>query len=170
MSNEPQAEQNNRSWTEAPSSATVKAKYGGREWMITMRAERVGELIKQIDTINEWLDRHAEAVNVEPTPPEVKATQTTTTPAPQKSTPQSTLHFEVERIEANVSAGKVSWRVKGGHFAQYGVICWPEVIKAAELQLDPAVGAYNMTGWIAEYVTKEDGKPQKVTRLYKAQA
>src|SRR5512139_227186 len=106
MSDEQQQQEVHRSWTEAPASATVKAKYGGREWMLTVRDDRVGELIKKVNALGDWLDRYAEAVNVEPTPPEIKAIDPTT-PAPT----QSTLAFEVERIEANVNAGKVSWRV-----------------------------------------------------------
>ena len=67
-----------RTWTEAPASATVKAKYRMREWMITLRGETGAEVIHKIDQVSDWLDKHAEDVNVEaPTGPDLHSAPTT---------------------------------------------------------------------------------------------
>lgn len=49
-----------RTWTEAPASATVKAHYAGREWMLTVRDDSVSGLIGKVETFSKWLDSHAE--------------------------------------------------------------------------------------------------------------
>lgn len=158
-----------RTWTEAPASATVKAKYRSREWMITLRGETGAEVIHKIDQVSDWLDKHAEAVNVEPTPADVKATNPAPAPAAQQKQPSAEQSFSATTISATVSEGKTTWRVKGGQFEKFGVICYPEVLRAAQLELDPTQ-VYSLNGWTAYYAVKDDGKPQKVTRLVKAQA
>jgi hypothetical protein len=77
------------------------------------------------------------------------------------------LSFPVGEITATVSDGKAYWRVKGAEFQKFGVIVYPEVLEAAGLtDLNP-LQPFGEPGWVAQYVTKEDGKPKKVVALLK---
>ena len=81
----PQAVQ--RTWTEAPTSATVKARYAGREWMLTVRDETVNGLIGKVEVFSTWLDKHTDAaVNLE-LPPNVPAPVVSAPSAPAPQTP-----------------------------------------------------------------------------------
>lgn len=76
--------------------------------------------------------------------------------------------FAVSELTATVSDGKAYWRVKGGQFQKWGVIVYPEVLEAAGLgELNP-LQPWSEAGWLAEYCLKENGKPKKVTRLWRA--
>lgn len=173
------ADEKQRTWNEAPASWNIRYRVNGFDEQITLRGDTYHELQPTIDAARAYVGKligaapsaksTSDALNVEPSPPDLHS-------VPQAQPQQAAAHangsvltFSVERIEANVNGGKVSWRVKGGQFAKFGVIAWPEVVAAAGLKLDPNVGAYSLTGWSAEYTLKEDGKPQKVTRLYQVQ-
>ncbi len=73
--------------------------------------------------------------------------------------------FPAEEMKATIDDGKVYWKIRGGQYRKFGVIVWPEVLEAAGLKdLDP-LKPVDLTGYMAHYVTKEDGGPQKVVRL-----
>lgn len=181
------AEETKRTWTEAPASWNIKFRINGFEEQITLRSDSYSEIVPTIDKARAYVtgligaapSRKAteDAVNVESPAPFAPLPNGGEIPIKQNAQAgvqnrnSNALTFEVERMEANVNAGKVSWRCKGGHFTQYGVICWPEVLKAANMNLDPTKGAYTFNPpLVAEYALKDDGKPQKVTRLYQKQA
>lgn len=77
------------------------------------------------------------------------------------------LNFPADTLELSINAGKTYYKIKGGKFTKFGVTIWPEALEAAgwdtsQLQ---ATEVYNLRGWTAHYVTKDDGKPDKVIRL-----
>ena len=151
-----------RTWTEAPASATVKAVVGGRDWMLTMRADTVRELVERVNTLNGWLDSHADAaLNVEQ-----PRTQATPPVAPIQSA-NGVQTFAAESLSATVTDGKPYWKVKGGRFKKFGVTVWDEVLTEAGLAECDPMQAYSLQGWTAHYITKADGKPEKVIRLEK---
>jgi hypothetical protein len=77
-----------RTWTEAPTSATVKTRYAGREWMITVRDDTVNGLIGKAEIFSAWLDKNTDsAINLE-LPQNVPA-PVVGVPAPQASAPQT---------------------------------------------------------------------------------
>lgn len=158
-------------FTEAPASWNIKFRLNGLEEQLTLRGESYAEIQPTIDKARAYVkglvgvEHTPKATDEKPPAPE----STTTTQQPAQT--NGALSFEVDRMEASVEAGKVSWRCKGGHFTKYGVICWPEVIKAANMNLDAAKGSYTFNPpLMADYVMKDDGKPQKVTRLYQKAA
>jgi hypothetical protein len=88
--------------------------------------------------------------------------------APAQPAAPTVLSVPVAEITATVADGKAYWRVKGGEFQKWGVIVYPEVLEAAGLtDLNP-LKPFNEPGWVAHYVTKEDGKPKKVVALLRA--
>ena len=85
----------------------------------------------------------------------------------QESEKKDALVFMAESLVATVHEGKSYFKVRGGRFSKFGVTIWPEVLEAAGLKnLDP-MKAYDMHGYTAEYVLKEDGKADKVIALRK---
>lgn len=72
--------------------------------------------------------------------------------------------FQASTLEASITNGKTYWKVKGGRFTQYGVTIWPENLAEAGLKPDP-LKTTDLTGWTAHYITKPDGKPDKVIKL-----
>lgn len=81
-----------------------------------------------------------------------------------------------ERLVGSVSDGKPYWKVKGDRFQDYGINVWPEVLQPAlvnglipglEGELNPMV-EYSMSGWVAHYSLKDNGKPAKVTGFTRA--
>jgi hypothetical protein len=86
-------------------------------------------------------------------------------PAPAAPVAGVALSFPVDSITATVSDGKAYWRVKGGEFQKWGVIVYEEVLAAAGLSEINPLKPYSEPGMVAWYVTKEDGKPKKVTKL-----
>lgn len=80
----------------------------------------------------------------------------------------SAQEFPGKLLACTVTDGKAFWKVKGGRFERYGVAVYPEVLGPAGFKnLDPLT-TYDLNGWTAQYALKEDGKPSKVTKLYKA--
>ena len=65
--------------------------------------------------------------------------------------------------------GEVYCKVHGGHFEKFGVVMWPEDLKACNIKLEPGKPAPDVRGWIATYSEKQkpDGKwtPSKVHSL-----
>lgn len=72
--------------------------------------------------------------------------------------------FPAEQLVGSITDGKPSWKVKGGRFTQFGVTIWPEALQEAGMSVEPGQ-AYSLAGYTAWYVSKPDGKPQKVVRL-----
>lgn len=78
--------------------------------------------------------------------------------------------FKAALLEGSVNAGKSYWKVKGGPFTKYGVTVWPEVLAMHTIFNNLAAGGTkDLTGWTAEYITKQNDKgdtvPDKVVRL-----
>ena len=81
------------------------------------------------------------------------------------------LHYDISEdfeLVVTMAGGKTYWKVKGGQFTKFGVTVWPEVLKDAGLatDLDP-MQVYSLQGYKAFYVTKDEGKPDKVVKLEK---
>lgn len=94
-----------------------------------------------------------------------QAIVTLTTPAATAPAgPQAELTFPAETLVGSILEGKPSWKVKGGRFTQFGVTIWPEALAEAGLKVEPG-NTYTLAGYTAYYVSKPDGKPQKVVRL-----
>ena len=76
--------------------------------------------------------------------------------------------FDASELVGTMAGGKTYWKVKGGQFTKFGVTVWPEVLKDAGLatDLDP-MQVYSLQGYKAFYVTKDEGKPDKVVKLEK---
>lgn len=73
--------------------------------------------------------------------------------------------MECKLLEASVNGGKTYWKVKGGKYEKFGVTVWDEVLAPAGLvNLNP-LQTYDLTGFIATIQLKDDGKPQKVSKL-----
>lgn len=88
--------------------------------------------------------------------------------APSAANGESGQTFPCKYLLANVEGGKSYWKIKGGRFEKFGVTVYPEVLTAAGFAtLDPLM-QYDLTGYVATYALKEDGKPAKVTALAKA--
>jgi hypothetical protein len=82
-----------RTWTDAPTSANVKATINGHDWQITIRADTFAELSKRIPAVNAWLDEHGgkgngktrpQLVQFAPIPP---GAQSTPVPPPPPAQP-----------------------------------------------------------------------------------
>jgi hypothetical protein len=162
-----------RTWTEAPASATVKARYAGREWMLTVRDDSVTGLIGKVEVFSNWLDKHTDAaINVEPPAPTV-----TTIPAPVTGAPApaasgvQTIRAVKLQIEPRAD-GKVNLLFfEAGH--QYADIRATKTPAEAVTMLQP-IGAWTLAHMIAsEYQinavidwanstnTNKNGKPYK---------
>ena len=94
-----------RTWTEAPTSATVKARYAGREWMLTVRDDTVNGLIGKVEIFSAWLDKHtSDAVNLE-LPQNVPAPQATSALIPIAVGPQRVQCVMIE-VGTSYTGGK----------------------------------------------------------------
>lgn len=85
--------------------------------------------------------------------------------APISGIPANDGFYDAETISVSVNDGKTSFRIKGGIFKQYGVICWPETLAAAGF--DPDHPPKDLSGYKAYYINNENGKPKKVVALVK---
>lgn len=83
--------------------------------------------------------------------------------------------FVVGEVTATITGGKARWTMKGGRWVKHGVTCWPEVLEAAGLKLDP-MQMYRLDGsmpslgkWEATYSVKPEppNYPDKVVSLRK---
>ena len=75
--------------------------------------------------------------------------------------------FPAQELSATVNDGKAYWKVKGDRFQKFGVTVWPEVLEAAGFEVETLnpLKPVDLTGWMATYVVKENGMPQKIVRL-----
>lgn len=75
--------------------------------------------------------------------------------------------FEVENIKLASGGDHPRWVVQGGNFTKFGITCWPEVLEKAGIMehLDPLNDNKPKGKWMAHYVNKPDGKPDKVILL-----
>jgi len=184
-----QIRENRQSLPEAPASATVKVvnTTTQMEWLVTVRGYTRYELLQEIAETSKHLadagfiafdayvdqrraerdtERSSKAANLppmaQPSAPPQGASGRQGQPAPaQRET------FQAQTLGATTDKGKVYWKVYGGRFSKYGVTIWPETLQAAGYDvenLDPAQ-TYNLAGYTATYVCKEDGKPSKVVEL-----
>ena len=158
--------------TEAPRSVNF---YGvstkGWNLQFTIRSVDNESLLKELgDLINrvEALGVVPKAVGQQPS----NVSHDTAPPPPPTSAPPPVHEvaydtFEAAELEGSTRGDKTYWKVKGGKFSKYGVTIWPEVLEEAGFNvndLDPAT-VYSLAGYTARYVTKEDGKPDKVIKL-----
>lgn len=54
------------SFSEAPYSGNVRARMRGYDWQFTIRAAESDRFVAKVNGLMDWLDKHAELVNVEP--------------------------------------------------------------------------------------------------------
>jgi hypothetical protein len=147
---------------EAMFSITLDGHLGGRPVRLTARGQSWEEFEGNVARITEMLD----AV---PTKGQTLSAVSSSPPAPSAAEGSSSgLTFAAERLEGRVESGKEYWKIKGGRFGKFGVVAWPEVLAAAGFTNLDARQTYDLSGWIASYAVKEDGKPDKVTRLQRA--
>ena len=79
------------------------------------------------------------------------------------------LSVAAEELEVATAAdGTPQMKVKGPAFKKFGLRVWPEALQAAGLPTAPPAGRYSLTGYVAHYVTGDNGKPLKVTSLQRA--
>lgn len=92
--------------------------------------------------------------------------QPATQPATQPTASAET--FSTEKLVVSISNGKKYFKIKGGQWAKYGVTVWDEVLIAAGIPVGKLEGQeYNLPSYVATFVRKADGKPDKVTKLEK---
>lgn len=74
--------------------------------------------------------------------------------------------FIGDEIIVEMKDSKLYYKVIGGQFTKFGVRVWPEVLKAAGLPVENMKGGkrYKL-GRICHYSTKDNGNPEKVTRI-----
>ena len=181
-----------------PHSMTVTAiDTDGFGWLICVRSVSVNELFEDAREVKERITKygwHGTNKSMSPLPQketETKETETEiTTPVmqtkeeiiepkivqpeekikEQETEKRDALTFMAESLVATVHEGKAYFKCRGGRFSKFGVTIWPEVLEAAGLKnLDP-MKIYDMHGYTAEYVVKEDGKSDKIIRLTKTGA
>lgn len=75
--------------------------------------------------------------------------------------------IDATTLICNLNEGKKSYKLKGGRFTKFGVTIWPEVLKAAGLEPDTIPPTFNLNGYTATVLLKEDGTPNKVIKLAK---
>lgn len=165
---------------EAPASAAVKIVEQATqlEWLFTIRSHNPLDLLRTLPEVGRQINeagfvamdayvdqRRAERgeTKSQPAAPSLPPVK----PAPVAHAPQS-LSFNCTSLGATVNDGKAYWKVKGGKFEKFGVTVWPEVLEAAGfIDLDP-MQTYSLTGYVATYSAKDDGKPDKVTAINQA--
>ena len=94
--------------------------------------------------------------------PKIKAVQTS-------SVEPTTLRTEkAQAVHKELRQGKRYFKVHGGAFSQYGVMIWPEQLKAADIEPDtiPDDGL-TLTG-MEMLIEMKDTKPWKVVKLQEA--
>lgn len=99
----------------------------------------------------------------------VMMTQPTETAAPPPAQ-AATQSFLPDRLTVTIDGEKEYFRVKGAQFSKHGVVIYPEVLHASGIdpeEIDIRKGK-SLRGWVAHYVLKENGQPQKVVRLVKS--
>jgi len=151
------------SHSEAPVSANVHL-YGqsGADILLTVRSgATVEDVTSVVDVLAAAMKHAKQEYGLEPSRPR-QASQ----PQPVSVTaPAGGEIIPAEEMAATVNDGKVYWKVKGGPYRKWGVVVWPEVLEAAGLtDLDPAKPV-DLAGYVAHVAMKDDGKPNKVTRL-----
>jgi len=102
----------------------------------------------------------------QPSAPQTPANAPNTPPTAAQAQ-ASTESFDAAILCGSINGSKTYWKVKGGRFSKFGVAVWPEVLKSAGYDtdaLDPRQ-EYNIQGFVAHYITDEEGKATKVTRL-----
>jgi hypothetical protein len=165
-----------RTWTEAPASANVRAAYKGLDWQFTVRADTLRELMARVGWLAGYLNSQHTKPAVQPTaqpqPPAQGASVPPTTQMPQAQVTQEqgTLTFAADTLTALVNEGKAYWKVKGGKFQKFGVTVWPEVLAEAGWSVEELspMKIYSLAGYTATYVLNDKGKPEKVTSLTKS--
>lgn len=156
--------------TEAPVSANVKL-YGqnGADIMLTVRSgATIDDATGVIDVLAAAMRHAKEQYGLEPaqpTQPGQPATANGNGQPVSVTAPAGGEIIPAEEMTATINDGKTYWKVKGGPYRRWGVTIWPEVLEAAGLtNLDPTKPV-NLAGYIAHVAMKDDGKPNKVTRL-----
>jgi len=151
-------------YSEAPRSVNF---YGitktGWNCQWTIRADTNEELIKEQGDLKAF-GVVPKAVGRQPESP-----VSPDTPPTKSAAPKQELMFDAVELEGSTKGDRTYWKVKGGKFSKYGVTIWPEVLEAADFaveELDPA-RTYDLEGYTAYYVEKDDGKPDKVVNLAK---
>lgn len=146
----------------------------------TVRAavgEKCETFVKRVDYLLSIADKYGWLAPQKPTmsEPQTAPTHAQTAPAnvppPAQPQPQqasgngSGQSFPAKTLTATVADGKTFWKIKGGMWEKWGITVYPEVLAEAGFgELNP-LQTYDLTNWTAHYSLKEDGKPQKVTRL-----
>lgn len=157
---------------EAPTSATVKivnAK-SQMEWLFTVRGHNPLALLDRIEIIESELAKR-DYIALDAYIDQRRASRGEQ-PIPRQQAGNGNgnggqLTFQAQTLVGSVNEGKVYWKVKGAQFTKFGVAVWPEVLEAAGfLELDP-LETYDLSGFIATYVKKDDGKIDKVISLVK---
>ena len=161
-------------------NAFVEVEVNGEFYKVQVTARHGAQSSEIVDNFNQLVDALA---TIGAQHPVTKAPrQTTNTPAgsPKQSTGYQSPRayagnddtFHVENIKLASGGEHPRWVVQGGFFTKYGVTCWPEVLKDAGIldKLDPMNDNKPKGSWTAHYVTKPDGKPDKVTKLVNSDA
>lgn len=74
-------------FTEAPYSGNVRARMRGYDWQFTIRDSKYDKFISRANGLMDWLDQHAEKVNIEP-PAKAAPVAPAASNAPQSPTTQ----------------------------------------------------------------------------------
>lgn len=83
------------------------------------------------------------------------------------SAPQPDI-FQTEKLICTITNNKKYFKVKGGNWMKYGIVVWDEVLIAAGINVANLEGKeYNLQGYRATFIRREDGKPEKVVKLEK---
>ncbi len=169
---------------EAPASWNLTYYIHGRREQITLRGMTYAQIAIQAKAARAWISEHADepyipnghgngaqpkqAEKTFSTPIGSQADGLSDMPEPEYSDIEDDggLSFKPETLSANVTDGKVFWRVKGERWSKFGITIWPEVLKAANLtNLDPDK-QYSLSNFkSAIYINNDKGNPSKVTAL-----
>ncbi len=108
------------------------------------------------------------------TPPSVSVPETkmTAPSEPPVSTPPTTQMIPAVTLSVSVTDGRKYFRIRGGQFAKWGIVVYPEVLAAAGIATDKLEAKeYSLEGKAlnAFYSLKPDGKTAKVVRLAKSE-
>ena len=159
---------------EAPYSDTFKwVDQNGYEHMLTVRGWSGSAVL---DAVNKAIEAITAANGHNPS-------HRAPIPAPQNNEPVRVPldeHGNEQPAVKVASAGRLSWEAKDGKTwfkvmdivvaagekgTKYGVTVWPEVLKAAGLDVSDTSNLPDIHGWRVDYVCNDKGYPQKVTRL-----
>lgn len=93
---------------------------------------------------------------------------TAPTPSEQAKEAPKEETFPTEKLAVTISNNKKYFKVKGGPWAKYGVTVWDEVLVRAGIPVQKLdAKEYDLPGYIATFIRKADGKPDKVIKLEK---